>query len=95
MTVCFVQYREREALRLCLKHLRQNNFTDAFEAVQKRSKIDLEHPLLTQLHRHLVSSFQPTCPYMYLLIYQIMSVQVVEGDFERAEQMLKQCIEGE
>lgn len=78
-------------MRLCLKHLRQNNFTDAFEAVQKKSKVDLEHPLLTQLHRDLVSSLHSSCP---ALIIQSVPVQVVEGDFERAELMLKQCIEG-
>ena len=49
------QYREREALRLCLKHLRQNDFTEAFEALQKKAKVTLEHPLLTQLHTQLVS----------------------------------------
>lgn len=62
LPVSFVQYREREALRLCLKHLRQNNFTDAFEAVQKRSRVDLEHPLLTQLHRHIVSASPSPSP---------------------------------
>lgn len=49
-----VQYREREAVRLCLKHLRQYDYSDAFEALQKRSKILLEHPLLSMLYQKLV-----------------------------------------
>lgn len=47
-------YREREAIRLCLKHFRQHHYTDAYEALQKKTKIVLEHPTLTQLHTQLV-----------------------------------------
>lgn len=50
-----MQYREREAMRLCLKHLRQFDYSEAFELLQKKSKVQLEHPLLTQLHSLLVS----------------------------------------
>lgn len=45
---------EREAVRLCLKHFRQRNYFDSFEQLQKRTKIDLEAPVLTQLHTALV-----------------------------------------
>ena len=50
-----LQYREREAMRLCLKHLRQFDYTEAFNMLQKKAKVQLEHPLLTQLHSLLVS----------------------------------------
>ncbi|KAK2553923.1 Muskelin [Acropora cervicornis] len=50
----FNTYREREAIRLCLKHFRQQNYTEAFESLQKRTKITLEHPMLTELHDKLV-----------------------------------------
>lgn len=49
-----VQYREREAVRLCLKHLRQYDYCEAFEALQKKSKILLEDPILTRLYNELV-----------------------------------------
>ncbi|XP_061418708.1 muskelin isoform X2 [Lethenteron reissneri] len=48
------QYREREAIRLCLKHFRQHNYTEAFESLQKKTRIALEHPTLTELHDRLV-----------------------------------------
>lgn len=50
----FQQYREQEAIRLCLKHFRQHNYTEAFESLQKKTKIALEHPMLTDLHDKLV-----------------------------------------
>ncbi|KAK3101684.1 hypothetical protein FSP39_005447 [Pinctada imbricata] len=50
----FVTYREREAVRLCLKHFRQRQYTEAYEALQKKTKIVLEHPILTELHDLLV-----------------------------------------
>ena len=57
------QYREREAIRLCLKHFRQHNYKEAFESLQKRTKISLEHPVLTELHQKLVIGF---ISYMYI-----------------------------
>lgn len=48
------QYREREAVRLCLKHFRQQNYSEAFESLQKRTRVELEHSVLTQLHGALV-----------------------------------------
>lgn len=49
-----VTFREKEAIRLCLKHFRQRQFTEAYEALQKRTKVSLEHPILTELHSMLV-----------------------------------------
>ncbi|KAK2702016.1 hypothetical protein QYM36_019399 [Artemia franciscana] len=47
-------YRERLAVRLCLKHLRQLGCLDAFEALKKKKNIRLEDPRLTELHDVLV-----------------------------------------
>lgn len=49
-----MQYREREAIRLCLKHFRQHNYTEAFESLEKRTRVTLEDPRLTKLHKLLV-----------------------------------------
>lgn len=51
----FNYYREREAVRLCLKHFRQHNYQEAFESLQKRTKVQLEDEILTQLHELLVT----------------------------------------
>lgn len=48
-------YREREAIRLCLKHFRQRHYIEAFEALKKKTKVSLEHPVLTELHDLLVT----------------------------------------
>ena len=50
----FLQFREREAIRLCLKHFRQKNYNEVFASLQKKTKIQLEHPRLTELHNSLV-----------------------------------------
>jgi len=50
----YQNYREREAIRLCLKHFRQKNYSDAFVSLQKKTRIALEHPILTELHEYLV-----------------------------------------
>ena len=39
---------------MCLKHLRQFDYEEAFSALQKRACVELEHPLLTTLHSQLV-----------------------------------------
>jgi hypothetical protein len=49
-----MQYREREAIRVCLKHLRDHNYIEAFESLQKKTKIQLEDPLITELYNTLV-----------------------------------------
>ncbi|KAI7900702.1 Muskelin N-terminus-domain-containing protein [Cokeromyces recurvatus] len=45
---------EIETTRLCLKYLRQKNMMDAFHIVKARTNIELEDPMITALHRHLV-----------------------------------------
>lgn len=50
-----LQHRERQAIRLCLKHFRQHNYMDAFETLRKKTKVSLEDPMLEKLHRMLVS----------------------------------------
>ena len=53
----FVNYREREAIRLCLKHFRQRNYLELFQSVQAQTGMELEHRLLTELHQRLVISY--------------------------------------
>ncbi|KAJ3332134.1 Muskelin 1, intracellular mediator containing kelch motif [Blyttiomyces sp. JEL0837] len=50
----YTNYRESEVVRLCLKHFRQRNYMDVFQSLQERSQLQLEDPLLTELHRQLV-----------------------------------------
>ncbi|GBG90104.1 hypothetical protein CBR_g50196 [Chara braunii] len=50
----YLQLREEQAFKLCLKHLRQCNY-DAFAALQKhKGGLQLEDELLAQLHNLLV-----------------------------------------
>lgn len=41
---------EREALRVCLKHLRHRRYTGALSALTQETSTPLEHPLLTRLY---------------------------------------------
>ncbi|KAK3843362.1 MAG: Muskelin N-terminus-domain-containing protein [Linnemannia gamsii] len=50
----YINFRETESVRLCLKHFRQRKLFDAFKALQERTHTQLEDPLLTKLHRELV-----------------------------------------
>ncbi|KAF9571608.1 hypothetical protein EC968_000347 [Mortierella alpina] len=50
----YINFRETESVRLCLKHFRQRKLFDAFKALQERTQIQLEDPLLTKLHQELV-----------------------------------------
>ncbi|KAI7816573.1 Muskelin N-terminus-domain-containing protein [Gamsiella multidivaricata] len=50
----YINFRETKSVRLCLKHFRQRKLLDAFKALQDRTNIELEHPLLTMLHHELV-----------------------------------------
>ena len=50
----YFQIRQREAIRLCLKHFRQHNFTEAFDFLQQKSQIQLEDPMLSELFKTLV-----------------------------------------
>ena len=54
--LCDFQYREQEVIRLCLKHFRQHNYSEAYKALQSQSRVTLEHPALTELHTELVCS---------------------------------------
>lgn len=49
-------YREREAIRLCLKHFRQRSYTEAFDSLSKQTNVVLEHPIVTELHKLLVDN---------------------------------------
>lgn len=49
-----LQYYRRQALRLCMKHLRECDYKDAYLSLCKQSRVELEHPLLSQLHSDLV-----------------------------------------
>ncbi|RKO92671.1 Muskelin N-terminus-domain-containing protein, partial [Blyttiomyces helicus] len=50
----YINYRENEVIRLCLKHFRQRNYLDTFDCLHRRTQLQLEDPLLTDLHRTLV-----------------------------------------
>ncbi|KAF9120101.1 hypothetical protein BGW39_011659 [Mortierella sp. 14UC] len=50
----YINFRETESVRLCLKHFRQRKLFDAFKALQERTHTQLEDPLLTKLHQELV-----------------------------------------
>ncbi|KAG0021912.1 Muskelin 1, intracellular mediator containing kelch motif [Entomortierella chlamydospora] len=50
----YINFRETESVRLCLKHFRQRKLFDAFKALQERTNIQLEDNLLTKLHHELV-----------------------------------------
>ena len=41
---------EKEALRICLKHLRHKRYKAAYAALSKETNTRLEHPILTQLY---------------------------------------------
>jgi hypothetical protein len=43
-----------ETIRLCLKHFRQRNMMDIYTLLQKKSNIELEHPLIGKLHQAIV-----------------------------------------
>ncbi|KAJ3300279.1 Muskelin 1, intracellular mediator containing kelch motif [Borealophlyctis nickersoniae] len=51
----YINYRENEVIRLCLKHFRQRNYQETFDCLQERTRLQLEDPLLTELHRSLVN----------------------------------------
>ena len=47
-------FREEEAIRLCLKHFRQKNYVDVFQALIQKTRVRLEDPRLTSLYESLV-----------------------------------------
>jgi hypothetical protein len=48
------EHRKKEAVRLCMKHLRQCNYTEAYEELRKKARVELEHPKLTELYNRVV-----------------------------------------
>jgi len=50
----YINYRENEVIRLCLKHFRQRYYLDTFNSLQQLTNIKLEDQLLTDLHTNLV-----------------------------------------
>lgn len=67
----FLQQREVEIIRLCLKHFRQQGYDTVFKALQEQTHVRLEHPLISELHQCLV----------------------VNGEFEKAEKFIHDCID--
>ncbi|KAJ6597980.1 Muskelin, partial [Pseudolycoriella hygida] len=49
-------YREKEVVRLCLKHFRQQGYHSAFKALQKQTNVTLESRLMSELHETLVEN---------------------------------------
>lgn len=49
-----VNEEEREAIRLCLKHLRQRNYIEPFNSLQRATNVVLEDILLSELYDRLV-----------------------------------------
>ncbi|KAI8639074.1 Muskelin N-terminus-domain-containing protein [Parasitella parasitica] len=50
----YENYKETETTRLCLKYFRQKNMMDVFHILKNRTGVELEHPLVSDLHRCLV-----------------------------------------
>ncbi|CAA7260646.1 unnamed protein product [Cyclocybe aegerita] len=50
----YEEYRETSVLRYVLKHLRQRRLLSPYQVILSRANIQLEHPLVTQLHESLV-----------------------------------------
>ncbi|XP_017485402.1 PREDICTED: muskelin isoform X1 [Rhagoletis zephyria] len=48
--------REIEIVKLCLKHFRQQGYDAAFRALQEQTQVQLEHTLISELHKCLVMS---------------------------------------
>lgn len=46
--------REAEIIRLCLKYFRQQGYDKAFEALQDQTNVQLEHPMMKELHQSVV-----------------------------------------
>lgn len=54
MNLTYLKYRETAVLRHVLKHLRQRRLLSPYQTILSRADIQLEHPLVTQLHESLV-----------------------------------------
>lgn len=51
-----MKYREKEVVRLCLKHFRQQGYHAAFRALQEQTNVHLESLLMSKLHETLVEN---------------------------------------
>jgi len=69
-------FREEEAIRLCLKHFRQKNYTHVFDSLLKGSNVQLEDPRLTKLHEAIVVQGD------YELTENLIESAIQEGLFE-------------
>jgi len=65
--------REWETIRLCLKHFREHNYLEAYESLEKRTRVQLEDAVLTQLHTTLVKDGD------YIGVEKIVSNCIQEG----------------
>lgn len=54
MNLTCTKYREAAVFRHLLKHLRQRRLLTPYQTILSRADIQLEHPLVTQLHESLV-----------------------------------------
>ncbi|KAI9137613.1 Muskelin N-terminus-domain-containing protein [Paraphysoderma sedebokerense] len=50
----YMNHRETESIRLILKHFRQRNLIPCFNLLQQTTQLQLEDPMLTNLHKLLV-----------------------------------------
>ncbi|KAI8333811.1 Muskelin N-terminus-domain-containing protein [Chlamydoabsidia padenii] len=50
----YENYKEKEAIRLCMKYFRQRDMGDVFQLIKQRTGVELENPILTRLHTALV-----------------------------------------
>ncbi|KAI9248737.1 Muskelin N-terminus-domain-containing protein [Sporodiniella umbellata] len=50
----FINFKENEIMRLCLKYFRQKNFLDVFYLLKNRVDTQLEHPVISDLYQQLV-----------------------------------------
>ncbi|KAJ3385740.1 Muskelin 1, intracellular mediator containing kelch motif [Lobulomyces angularis] len=49
----YVNYKENEVIRLCLKHFRQRNMLEAFTTLHRHARESYEDPILSKLHHNI------------------------------------------
>ncbi|KAK9498163.1 hypothetical protein O3M35_004041 [Rhynocoris fuscipes] len=54
------KYRQTEAVRVCLKYLREMGFRESYETLKRESYIELEDPFLTRLHTYAINGCHKT-----------------------------------
>ncbi|KAI8332241.1 muskelin-like protein [Chlamydoabsidia padenii] len=82
----YQNYQEIQTTRLCLKHFRQRNMMNLFQLLQERTGVELEHPLLTELHSQLVlqGDFEGTERLLSQLLDQGVFQQYVKNALYKA-----------